>query len=57
VEATNNEEKELSPAMNKKLKEHSKHHSVKHMNQMKKDIMNGASFTASHKIAQKKVGA
>lgn len=48
--------KELSPAMKKKLKEHSIHHSVKHMNQMKKDIMNGGSFTASHKIAQKKVG-
>jgi|TARA_B110000211_G_C14061159_1_gene545598 hypothetical protein len=48
--------KELSTAMKKKLKEHSIHHSVKHMNQMKKDIMNGASFTVAHKTAQKKVG-
>tara|TARA_R100000742_G_C4217596_1_gene42261 strand:+ start:158 stop:316 length:159 start_codon:yes stop_codon:yes gene_type:complete len=48
--------KELSPAMKKKLKEHSKHHSLKHMNQMKKDIMNGATFKEAHDRAMKKVG-
>ena len=33
-----------------------KHHSAKHMASMRKDMMAGMSFTASHKKAQKKVG-
>jgi predicted phosphoadenosine phosphosulfate sulfurtransferase len=41
---------------NKKLKEHSKHHSSKHMAMMKKDMKSGMSFTAAHKKAQKAVG-
>ena len=39
-----------------KLKEHSKHHSSKHMTMMKKDIKKGMSFSAAHKKAQKAVG-
>ena len=39
-----------------RLKEHSKHHSAKHMAMMKKDIKAGMSFTAAHKKAQKLVG-
>ena len=39
-----------------KLKEHSKHHSSKHMAMMKKDIKKGMSFSAAHKKAQKMVG-
>ena len=51
-----NEKKKLSDAQNKKLKEHSKHHSSKHMAMMKKDMKSGMSFTAAHKKAQKAVG-
>lgn len=36
--------------------EHSKHHSKKHMAQMKKDIKNGSTFKAAHQKAIKKVG-
>ena len=39
-----------------RLKEHSKHHSAKHMAMMKKDMKAGMSFTAAHKKAQKAVG-
>ena len=38
------------------LKRHAKHHTAKHMSSMKKDMMAGMSFTASHKKAIKKVG-
>jgi len=39
-----------------RLKEHSKHHSPKHMAMMKKDIKAGMSFYSAHKKAQKAVG-
>jgi hypothetical protein len=45
--------KVISAAMEKKLKEHSKHHSSKHMSQMRRDIKGGMSFSAAHKKAQK----
>jgi len=48
--------KKLTDAQNKKLKEHSKHHSSKHMAMMRKDMKSGMSFTAAHKKAQKMVG-
>ena len=38
------------------LKKHSKHHSTKHMKQMKVDMKKGDSFTKAHKKALKKVG-
>ncbi len=40
----------------KVLKKHSKHHSAKHMKQMKAEIKRGSSFTAAHKKAMRKVG-
>ena len=42
--------------MNDKLKEHSKHHSKKHMTMMKKDIKGGMNFTKAHNKAKKMVG-
>tara|TARA_R100000655_G_scaffold106464_1_gene155825 strand:+ start:429 stop:578 length:150 start_codon:yes stop_codon:yes gene_type:complete len=39
------------------LKRHSKHHSSKHMKDMKKTLLSGGSFTAAHKKAMKSVGA
>jgi len=46
----------FSTGTNKKMKEHSKHHSAKHMSAMKKDIKKGSSFTKAHTKAIKKVG-
>jgi hypothetical protein len=46
----------LSPAMEKKLKDASKNHSVKHMNMMRKDIKGGMSFMKAHNKALKMVG-
>ncbi len=43
-------------SMTDRLKEHSNHHSAKHMSQMKKDIKSGMSFTAAHKKAMASVG-
>ena len=37
-------------------KKHSVHHSAKHMAEMRKAMKAGSSFTASHKIAKKKIG-
>tara|TARA_B100000767_G_scaffold167786_1_gene157171 strand:+ start:955 stop:1101 length:147 start_codon:yes stop_codon:yes gene_type:complete len=41
----------------KTLTKHKKHHSVKHMAQMKKDMKKGVNFKKSHIKAMKKVGA
>tara|TARA_R100001377_G_scaffold73347_1_gene49294 strand:+ start:322 stop:483 length:162 start_codon:yes stop_codon:yes gene_type:complete len=43
-------------AISKKLAEHSKHHSAKHMKAMKQDMKDGDSFSKSHKSAMKKIG-
>ena len=48
--------KALTTRQKDALKKHSKHHSAKHMARMRKDMMAGMSFTASHKKAQRKVG-
>ena len=40
----------------KTMKKHSKHHSAKHMKQMKDDLKKGDSFTKAHKKTLKKVG-
>ena len=38
------------------MKNHSKHHTAKHLKSMVKDMNNGSTFTQSHKLAMKKVG-
>jgi len=48
--------KKLTPKQMEKLKEHSKHHSPKHMAMMRKDMKMGMSFTKAHNKAQKAVG-
>jgi len=48
--------KELTQRQKDNLKKHSKHHGAKHMAMMKKEMKNGKSFSAAHKMAQKKVG-
>lgn len=48
--------KKLTAQQEATLKKHSVHHSAKHMTMMRKEMKAGASFTAAHKKAQKKVG-
>lgn len=38
------------------LEKHKKHHTTKHMTEMRKLMRSGKTFTQSHKIAMKKVG-
>ena len=47
--------KALTTRQKEALKKHSKDHTAKHMASMRKDMMAGMSFTASHKKAQKNV--
>ena len=46
----------LTSSQKKRLKKHSEHHSAKHMNEMKKDIKSGSTFTKAHNKAMKKAG-
>jgi|TARA_R100001443_G_C3315821_1_gene168857 hypothetical protein len=46
----------LTPKQIVTLNKHSKHHSKKHMDMMKKMMREGVSFEAAHKKAQKQVG-
>jgi len=48
--------KELTARQKETLKQHSSHHTPKHMAMMRKLMKQGMSFTASHKKAQKEVG-
>tara|TARA_R100001086_G_C11723737_1_gene227640 strand:+ start:96 stop:308 length:213 start_codon:yes stop_codon:yes gene_type:complete len=48
--------KQLTEAQKKKLDKHSVHHTKKHMNMMKKDMMNGMSFKMAHEKAMKEIG-
>jgi len=46
----------LTKKQKQTMQKHSKHHSAKHMAMMRKEMRAGKSFTAAHKMAQKKVG-
>ena len=46
----------FSTGGNEQLQKHAKHHSAKHMAQMKKDMKKGDSFKTAHNKAMKKVG-
>jgi hypothetical protein len=48
--------KALTPAQKDKLKKHSVHHTKKHMEQMRKDMRKGLSFSKAHQKAMKDVG-
>ena len=51
-----NKTKQLTQRQKDTLKRHSKHHTAKHMAEMKRLMRRGKTFTESHKIAMKKVG-
>ena len=46
----------LTPKQIVTLNKHSKHHSKKHMDMMKKLMREGSSFKAAHNKAQKQIG-
>lgn len=46
----------LTKPQENKLKEHSNHHSKKHINLMKKEMLDGKTFTQAHNKAKKQVG-
>jgi len=48
--------RKLTDYQKKRLKEHSKHHSVKHIKAMRYDMVQGLSFNEAHKLAMKKHG-
>ena len=46
----------LTKIQKERLKRHATHHTKKHMDKMKRDMMKGMSFTEAHKKAMRKVG-
>jgi len=46
----------LTDRQEKALKKHSVHHTKKHIDMMRKDMLAGATFSAAHKKAQATVG-
>tara|TARA_R100001440_G_scaffold26308_1_gene42817 strand:+ start:49 stop:207 length:159 start_codon:yes stop_codon:yes gene_type:complete len=48
--------KTLTQRQKDTLKRHSKHHTAKHMTEMRKAMRMGKTFTQAHKMAMKKVG-
>lgn len=49
-------QKKLTKRQIDTLKRHSVHHTAKHMNEMKRLMKSGKTFTESHKLAMRKVG-
>lgn len=48
--------KKLTTRQTNLLKKHKVHHTKKHMDFMKKEMLKGTTFTESHKKALKKIG-
>ena len=48
--------KKLTKRQEEALERHSIHHTKKHMNEMRKLMLGGKTFTEAHKMAMKKVG-
>ena len=46
----------LTPRQKKTMRKHKKHHTLKHMRSMATAMKKGKTFTAAHKMAQRKVG-
>tara|TARA_R100000700_G_scaffold31733_2_gene38896 strand:+ start:337 stop:537 length:201 start_codon:yes stop_codon:yes gene_type:complete len=56
VKKTKTKKGELTQRQKDTLKRHSKHHTKKHMDEMKKLMKQGKTFGEAHKVAMKKVG-
>tara|TARA_Y100001938_G_scaffold88295_1_gene121025 strand:- start:22153 stop:22311 length:159 start_codon:yes stop_codon:yes gene_type:complete len=48
--------KKLTTRQQNALSRHAKHHTAKHMAEMKKSMRSGSTFTEAHKKAMSKVG-
>ena len=48
--------KDVKPRQQKTMRTHARHHSLKHMKQMAKDLEDGKTFGQSHRRAMAKVG-
>ena len=48
--------KSLTKRQEETMKKHSKHHSRKHMNFMRKEMLKGKTFSQAHKLALKSIG-
>ena len=48
--------KGLTPRQKKTMRKHRKHHTLKQMKAMATAMKKGKTFTAAHKMAQRKVG-
>jgi len=46
----------LTPRQQQTMKKHGKHHTAKHLRDMKRRMAKGTSFTQAHKQTQKAVG-
>ena len=56
VAAIKNIIKGLKPRQQKTMRSHARHHSLKHMRAMARDLKIGKSFRQAHIAAQRKVG-
>ena len=48
--------KDLKPRQQKTMRSHARHHSLKHMRAMARDMKKGKSFRQAHLSAQRRVG-
>ena len=48
--------KDLTPRQLKTMNNHARHHSIKHMNEIAKDLKSGKTFAQAHDRAMRKVG-
>ena len=48
--------KDLKPRQQKTMRSHARHHSLKHMRAMTRDMKKGKSFRQAHLSAQRKIG-
>ena len=49
--------KDLTPRQQKTMRSHARHHSLKHMRAMARDMKKGKSFRQAHLSAQRRVGS
>jgi len=48
--------KDLTPRQQKTMRGHARHHSLKHMRAMARDMKKGKTFRQAHILAQRKIG-
>jgi hypothetical protein len=48
--------KDLKPRQQKTMRSHARHHSLKHMRAMARDMKKGKSFRQAHLSAQRRIG-